>query len=96
MDLCTHGPQYFHQFKSEIPPPEVIEEIPLHKTSITAARAMDINNSTVSRNICAVTDLLAQGDIFDPVSSNLESPDISQHIVLIHGDLGTGERLQAA
>ncbi|KIK32388.1 hypothetical protein CY34DRAFT_110984 [Suillus luteus UH-Slu-Lm8-n1] len=46
MDLCTHGPEYFHLFKSEIPPPEVIEEIPLHKTSITAARAMDINNST--------------------------------------------------
>jgi hypothetical protein len=96
MDLCTHGPEYFHQFKSEIPPPEVIEEIPLHKTSITAARAMDINNSTVSGNIRAVTDLLAQGGIFDPVSSNLESPDISQHVVLIHGDLGTGERLQAA
>ncbi|KAG1892850.1 uncharacterized protein F5891DRAFT_986368 [Suillus fuscotomentosus] len=96
MDLCTHGPEYFHLFKSEIPPPEVIEEIPLHKTSITAARAMDINNSTVSGNIRAVTELLAQGGIYDPVGSELESPDISQHVVLIHGDLGTGERLQAA
>ncbi|KAG1883253.1 hypothetical protein F4604DRAFT_1536785, partial [Suillus subluteus] len=83
-------------FKSEIPPPEVIEGIPLHKTSITAARAMDINNSTVSGNIRAVTKLLGQGGIFDPVNSDLESPDISQHVVIIHGDLGMGEWLQAA
>ncbi|KIK79808.1 hypothetical protein PAXRUDRAFT_767942, partial [Paxillus rubicundulus Ve08.2h10] len=26
---------------------------------------------------------------------NLNAPDISQHVILIHGDLGTGERLQA-
>ncbi|KAG1775488.1 hypothetical protein EV702DRAFT_973036 [Suillus placidus] len=82
MNSCTHGPEYFHHFRSEIPPPEVIEEIPLHKTSITAARAMDINNSTVSGNIRAVTELLAQGGIFDPVDFDLESPDISQHVVL--------------
>lgn len=87
-DLCTYGPDYFHQFKSLIPKPECIEQIPLVKTPIFAARAMDVNNSTVSGNIQAVTDLLAQGGIGDP--------DVSEYVILIHGDLGTGERLQAA
>ncbi|KAI6017947.1 hypothetical protein BKA83DRAFT_4464994 [Pisolithus microcarpus] len=63
-DLCTHGPEFFHQFKSMIQSPEPVEQIPTVKTPIFAARAMDINNST--------------------------------YVVLVHGDLGTGERLQTA
>ena len=102
-DLCTHGPQYFQQFRSSIQEPESIEKIPLVKTPIIAARAMDINNSTVSGNIRAVVNLLAQGRVHDPIllsESEPEvtsgSPDISQFVVLVHGDLGTGKRLQAA
>jgi hypothetical protein len=60
-DLCEHGPLYFQQFRSDISEPEAVEEIPLIKTPITAARAMDVNNSTVSGNIRAVEELLAQG-----------------------------------
>ncbi|KIJ12626.1 hypothetical protein PAXINDRAFT_82563 [Paxillus involutus ATCC 200175] len=59
---------------------------------------MDVNNSTVSGNIRAVVDLLRQGGIYDPAelaAENVDTPDISQHVILIHGDLGTGERLQA-
>ncbi|KAI6119144.1 hypothetical protein EDD16DRAFT_1519546 [Pisolithus croceorrhizus] len=85
-DLCTYGPDYFHQFKS----------IPLVKMPIFAARAMDINNSTVSGNIEAVNALLRQGGIEDPVvmleanySSDVDLLDASQHVILIHGDLGT-------
>ncbi|KAI5982250.1 hypothetical protein EDD15DRAFT_2391332 [Pisolithus albus] len=51
--------------------PTAVDQIPLVKTNLTAARAMDVNNST-----------------------GLDAPDISRHVVLIHGDLGTGERLQ--
>ncbi|KIK76825.1 hypothetical protein PAXRUDRAFT_17913 [Paxillus rubicundulus Ve08.2h10] len=96
-DLCTHGPEYFCRFKGGIANPEGIDQIPVVKTEITAARAMDVNNSTVSGNIRAVVDLLQQGGIYDPVelvAENLDTPDISQHVVLIHGDLGTGEQLQ--
>ena len=50
-DLCTYGPEYFRQFKPMIPEPGSIEKIPLVKTPIIAARAMDINNSTISGNI---------------------------------------------
>ncbi|KAI5980763.1 hypothetical protein EDD15DRAFT_2381285 [Pisolithus albus] len=99
MDLCTYGPQYFHQFRAQISDPEAIEEIPLIKTEIVPARAMDVNNSTVSGNIHAVIDLLAQGGIYNPTEASArkyDTPDISEHVVLVHGDLGTGERLQAA
>ncbi|KIK96246.1 hypothetical protein PAXRUDRAFT_138935 [Paxillus rubicundulus Ve08.2h10] len=97
MELCAHGPEYFQHFKSEIPEPKVIEQIPFVKTSLTAARAMDINNSTVSGNIRAVVDLLAQGGIYNPGNARaLGTPDISLYVVLVHGDLGTGKCLQAA
>lgn len=100
MDLCTHGPPYFHQFHTQISQPKVIEEIPLTgKTRLVPARAMDINNSTVSGNIRAVIDLLAQGGIYDPneaSAKNLDTPSVMEHVVLVHGDLGTGERLQGA
>lgn len=98
-DLCTYGPKYFHQFKSMISPPDAIDQIPLTKTPIIAARAMDINNSTVNGNIRAVVELLEQGGISDPGNieeSSSDSPDISEHVILFQGDLGTGERLQAA
>lgn len=98
-DLCTYGPEYYRQFLSELHDPKPIEQIPLVKTPIYAARAMDVNNSTVSGNIRSVIELLAQGGLYDPTTqsgSEDQSPDISEHVVLVHGDLGTGERLCAA
>ncbi|KAI6020769.1 hypothetical protein BKA83DRAFT_4055901 [Pisolithus microcarpus] len=100
VDLCTNGPEYFHQFRSKIEDPQPIEQIPTMKTPIYAAHNMDINNSTVSSNIQVVTELLAQGGIADPTvaleeSMDFDSPDISKYVILVHGDLGTGEHLQA-
>ena len=101
-DLCSYGPEYFHQFQSMLQDPEPVEQIPLIKTPIYAARVMDINNSTVSRNICAVIDLLQQGGISDHTAAqtdedvDMDSLDISEHVILIHGVLGTGEHLQSA
>ncbi|KAI6134580.1 hypothetical protein EDD17DRAFT_1783097 [Pisolithus thermaeus] len=101
VDLCTNGLEYFHQFKSMIQDLHPIEQIPTVKTPIYAAHAMDINNSTVSGNIQAVTELLAQGGLADPTAvleenMDFNSPNISEYVILVHGDLGTGERLQAA
>jgi hypothetical protein len=58
---------------------------------------MDISNSTVSENINSVLELLKQGDIEDPAECDpLQRIDVSEYVVLFHGDLGTGEHLQAA
>ncbi|EGN96431.1 hypothetical protein SERLA73DRAFT_154750 [Serpula lacrymans var. lacrymans S7.3] len=56
---------------------------------------MDINNSTISGNICAVVDLLAQGGFHVANKSKPEENDLEDHVVLFHGDSGTGEHLQA-
>lgn len=103
-DLCTHGPVYFHQFKPMITHLQSAEQISLVKMPIFAAQAININNSTVSRNICAIIKLLKQGRIhkFAQIPSedenkdglmNWDSLDISEHVILICGDLGTGEQL---
>lgn len=93
-----HGPDYFHQFCAQISDPDMIEEIPLIKTQLIPAHAMDVNNSTVSGNIRAVLDLFAQGGIYDPndaAAASTDTPDITEHVILVHSDLGTGEHLQA-
>ncbi|KIL55118.1 hypothetical protein M378DRAFT_91384, partial [Amanita muscaria Koide BX008] len=65
-DLCTYGPEYFGQFRNQIPPPDVIDQIPLIKTQITPARAMDLSNSTVSGNISTIQNLMEQGGVVPP------------------------------
>ena len=97
MDLCTHGPTYFHQFKSVLQKPEAVEQMPLIQIPLMAAQAMDMNNSTVSGNIHAIVKLLDQGGVHDPADPSFDdsgSPDLSEYVVLIHGDLGTGEQIQ--
>ena len=98
-DLIHFGPTYFSRFKDRLRDPEAIEAIPVIKTPVLAARAMDLSNSTVGGNLDSVVDLLRQGGIEKPdVDDNTDSdmPGISEYVVLFHGDLGTGERLQAA
>ncbi|KIK34579.1 hypothetical protein CY34DRAFT_26822 [Suillus luteus UH-Slu-Lm8-n1] len=96
-DLINYGPLYFHQFKDQLGELEIVESIPVVKTPILAACAMHLSNSTVSRNISSVVELLRQGGIDDP--DKIDDPDmldISEYILLFHGDLGSGECLQAA
>ncbi|KAG1867738.1 hypothetical protein F4604DRAFT_1881623 [Suillus subluteus] len=95
-DLCHHGPPYFAQFQSQISAPQVLEQIPVAKTPIIPASAMDVNNSMVAGNIQAIERLMAQGGVFDPADvEDGESPDVTEYVVLVHGDLGTGERISS-
>ncbi|KIM60416.1 hypothetical protein SCLCIDRAFT_36557, partial [Scleroderma citrinum Foug A] len=73
------------------------EQIPVIKTSIIAAQAMDISNSTVLGNIQSIVNLLQQRGIENPDKvDDPEMPDISEYVIHFHGDLGTGEWLQVA
>ncbi|KAG1862648.1 hypothetical protein F4604DRAFT_1929403 [Suillus subluteus] len=95
-DLITYGPPYFMQFKDRLREPELFEGIPVIKTPTIAALAMDVSNSTVAGNIQSVINLLEQGGITEPGTfDDPEIPDISEYVVLFHGNLGTGEWLQA-
>ncbi|KAG1901149.1 uncharacterized protein F5891DRAFT_1128201 [Suillus fuscotomentosus] len=45
-------------------------------------------------NIQAIKRLMAQGGVFDPVEvEDGESPDVTEYVVLVHGDLGMGEHI---
>lgn len=66
IDLCTHGPEFFRQYISQLRDPEDIEKIPITKTHQVPAKSMQFSNSTVDGNIDAIADLLRQGGVLDP------------------------------
>ncbi|KAI0639544.1 hypothetical protein C8Q77DRAFT_1046641, partial [Trametes polyzona] len=92
-DLIHHGPEYFRQFAPQLAEPEAVDQIPLVKSKQVPARAMDINQSSVSGNRDAILHLFKQGHVGDP----REAPgvtEISNHLTLFCGDLSTCERVQ--
>ena len=97
-DLCMHGPPYFAQFRSTIGLPEFVEKIPVVKMRHAPARAMDINQSSVSGNIQALRNLLEQGgigEVGDDSGTEWETDNISfgNNVIIVNGDLATGERI---
>ena len=97
-DLCEHGPESFAEFQptgdSELP--EFVEKIPVVKMQHAPARAMDINQSKVSGNIQAITNLMTQGglSIGSSTEGNDGVVDASEYMLPFFGDLGTGERVE--
>lgn len=84
------GFEYLH---GKLNQPRVIEQIPVEKTDIYPVYAMDVNNSTVSGNIQAIQSLMSQVGYGSPDDET--SIDISDYIVVVHGDLATGERINS-
>ena len=96
MDVSSRSCQNvegFEYLSSEIGDAEVIEQIPVVKTDIHPAYAMDVNNLTVSGNIRVIECLKKQAGLGGPDDDNCI--DITDSVVIIHGDLGTGERINS-
>lgn len=92
--LVHHGPVYFHTFRDRPGEPDVIEQIPITKLDHVPVKSMDINQSKVSGNKDAIKDMLGQGGIGAPEDDMEDGEvDISEFVVPIHGDLGTGDRI---
>ncbi|KAI0348738.1 hypothetical protein OH77DRAFT_1432637, partial [Trametes cingulata] len=99
--LFDHGPPVLKGFQKDLPYPEPIEPIPVEKLHQVPLRAMDINQSKVSGNIEALAHMLTQAGVGDPASrarthSGDPVEDISEFVMLVHGDLGTYERVLTA
>ncbi|KAG1844782.1 hypothetical protein F4604DRAFT_1884397 [Suillus subluteus] len=80
----------------ELCEPAPVEHIPLHKTKQVPCRAMNIKQSTTDGNVEVMENLLRQGGIGDPNSGDFDKDhdiDLSEHVILVHGDLLTKERL---
>ncbi|KAH9831740.1 uncharacterized protein C8Q71DRAFT_861429 [Rhodofomes roseus] len=95
--LFRHGPQYFRQFIPLLHEPESVDQIPVVKLTYHPVRCMDINQSKVDGNIQAIADLLKQAGMREPDAKEVDehAVDLSEYVVLVHGDLGTAERVQA-
>jgi len=95
-DLVEHGPTYFQQFRNELSLPTPIgESIPVAKTHVTPLQSLDISNSTVTGNIDTIEKLLEQtglGD-YEPPTPTVS---LDGQVLLLHGDLGTGDRINSA
>lgn len=92
--LIDHGPIYFSNFHARLASPETIEEIPVTKLKQTPFRAMNINQSTVSGNIDAISEMLAQAGLGEQdVIPASDVVDFSEYMIPVHGDLGTIAKL---
>ncbi|KAI5822356.1 hypothetical protein K523DRAFT_288205 [Schizophyllum commune Tattone D] len=98
--LIEFGPEYFRKFRGVFSAPESVEKIPVVKLRCAPCRTMNISEASVSGNINVVGDLLRQAGVGDPgdndrSASDADLVDITRHILLFHGDLGTYERVQS-
>ncbi|KAI0685471.1 hypothetical protein BC835DRAFT_1290048, partial [Cytidiella melzeri] len=97
--LFKHGPKYFQGLRDTIDVPGAVDQIPVRKAHQVSLRAMDINQSTVSGNIDALLEMLAQASVGDTDAiskADEDMTDIEDVVQLIHGDLGTMERVLSA
>ena len=85
----------FERFRDSLGVPETVLQIPIKKTTHLPCRAMDIDQSTVDGQAEILESLFAQANIGDPTDF-LNVLDMREHVILVHGDLGTAERLDAA
>ncbi|KAJ8695821.1 hypothetical protein PTI98_005742 [Pleurotus ostreatus] len=95
-DLIQHGPPFFRRYLKELGKPEVVEQIPVVRSSQVPAKMMDISQSTPQGNGDALADLFRQVNVGDPTEKGCnEVTDVKNYVVLVHGDLLTGERIQS-
>ncbi|KAI0692170.1 hypothetical protein BC835DRAFT_1407126 [Cytidiella melzeri] len=74
--------------------PDAVEQIPIRRAHQVPLQAMKINQSTVSGNIDALMDMLAQAGVGEADAqgeTSVDMTDLGDMVQLIHEDLGTME-----
>jgi hypothetical protein len=71
--------------RADLGEPTLRSSIPPIKTIQRPMRTMNISVSSTSGNAAAIDNMLEQGGALDK--------DLETHIILVHGDLGTGEKI---
>ncbi|KAG6808473.1 hypothetical protein H0H92_004012 [Tricholoma furcatifolium] len=94
-DLVHYGPELFRKFRNKLGDPEVIDAIPLKKTSQIPNRALPLAPNTASNNADAIDSFFRQARVGDPIDDPSVQRDIDNHVVLVCGDLLTGERIRS-
>lgn len=83
--LLSNEPSLRKVFPDALGSPPLVNQIPVIRTPQIPLRAMNINVSTNEGNAAALDGMLRQG--------GLEDSDIDEHVILVHGDLGTIEKI---
>ena len=85
----------FKIYQAKLEHPEMINQIPVTRTEYIPCRAMDINQSTADGQCDILQSLQEQAGI-GSISDNPGVCDISSYVQLVHGDLHTGELIEAS
>ncbi|RDB20638.1 hypothetical protein Hypma_012103 [Hypsizygus marmoreus] len=93
-DLLNYGPEFFGKYKSKLGDPEVVDAIPLKKTSQIPNPALDVALSTPAQNAEALDAFFKQAGIGNPKEDS-RVKSIRNFVLLVFGDLLTGERLRS-
>ncbi|KAF8167142.1 hypothetical protein B0H34DRAFT_812416, partial [Crassisporium funariophilum] len=95
-DLINYGPEYFRAYKRQLGNPEEIECIPVTKTTQIPCRTLDIHPSSPAQNADALAAFFQQAGVGDSTSvSPHPTRLVDNHVVLVFGDLLTGERIRS-
>lgn len=82
----TLAPAVKEKLRLNLGQPEIRNQIPVAKTTQRPARAMNISVSNNAGNAAAIENLLKQG--------GMDESMLDEYVVFVHGDLGTGEKLE--
>ena len=91
-DLVNYGPENFQKYKPQLRDAEVVDVIPLKKTSQVPNTALDVAPSTPAQNAEALDAFFKQAGIGDP-NKNPHAQSTNNFVVLVFGDLLTGEHI---
>lgn len=94
-DILVHRGEFFGVFLAQLGSPDVVDQIPVHKTEQIPCRSMRIKESTTDGNIEVMDNLQKQGGIGEPDDTHFtaeEDIDMSEYVIIFHGDLLTKER----
>ncbi|EMD35818.1 hypothetical protein CERSUDRAFT_52847, partial [Gelatoporia subvermispora B] len=84
----------FRQFKVDLGEPEPIEKIPIVQSKQVPLHAININESPTAGNGEALKNIFKQANIRSHGEDEIQGrQDISDHVILVHGDLATGKQI---
>ena len=92
--LIMYGPESLQKYQISLGEPEIIDAIPVQKTSQVPNRTLDIAPSTAAQNAEALEAFFQQAGVGDP-AENSHVHDLDNNVILVFGDLLTGERIRS-
>jgi hypothetical protein len=94
--ILVHQGEFFGYLAQHLGQPDTVNQIPIHRTTQIPCRSMNVKESTPDGNIEVLECLLHQRGIGEPTEKNFDveyDVDMTELVVLVHGDLLTKERL---